>query len=329
MRLCDVPGGCPVTGLARRSWPLVIGVTLALSAWSLFTMVRGFGAPTWLALCASAVFDGVAIILADQAHRSRLEGDSAVADRLAVALMIAVSAWLNWHHAYASGWTEAGAVFFAGCPISAELLFELKMRHVHRAHLRAAGRVTPALVPLGRWAWLVFPSRAWSVVRAQISGRLDAIEAAAQRGELAYVVAIPGTVTTPAAPVLAAFPEPMTSARPRLAAVAPAPVAGDLSGVFRLTPVTAAPVEAPAPSGVDELQDVTEVQATADDEPEPTEATSAGLAGREAAVLLFRGSLAAGSPMTSRQLAATTGLSQTTAARVIKSVRAEVEGAAA
>jgi hypothetical protein len=241
---------------ARRAWLVILLFALGFSAWSLFTMARSMGAPAWLAVGASAVFDGAAIVVGDQAHRTRLEGDSALAERLFTAVLVGCSAWLNWQHAAHVGWGSFG-LLPAAAPVVAEVLFEFKMKFSHRAHLRAQGLVAPRMVPLGRWSWLVFPGRSWHVVKAQISGRLDAIETAAGTGELLMSggwlqveakaeqihgrpqAADDGGAELPAAP------------RPALTqATATAPV--DLSGVFRLTPVVesvTAPMVSQEPSG--------------------------------------------------------------------------------
>jgi hypothetical protein len=250
---------------ARRAWLVILLFALGFSAWSLFTMARSMGAPAWLAVGASAVFDGAAIVLGDQAHRTRLEGDSALAERLFTAVLVGCSAWLNWQHAHHVGWGAFG-LLPAAAPVVAEVLFEFKMKFAHRRHLRAQGLVAPRMVPLGRWSWMVFPGRSWTVVKAQISGRLDAIETAAQSGELlmsggwlqveARAEQVHGRPSPADDDELPAAPR---KALPQASTTAPI----DLSGVFRLTPV-AESVPAPTASQVPAVAPVV----TAESEPE-------------------------------------------------------------
>jgi len=273
---------------SKRAWLVILLFALGFSAWSLFTMARSLGAPTWLAIGASAVFDGAAIVLGDQAHRARLEGDSALAERLTVVALVGCSAWLNWQHARHVGWGSFG-LLPAAAPVVAEVLFELRTKFAHRLHLRAQGLVAPRLVPLGRWAWIVFPGRAWAVIKSQISGRLDAIEEAANSGELlmnggwvqveARAVQTHGRPAQDSARVDEHDQELPAAPRPALPASAPV----DLSGVFRLTPVaemaatqapaTPAPVPFLAPSAVP--QTVVELdeddEETAETEPSPVQ----------------------------------------------------------
>jgi hypothetical protein len=232
---------------SRRAWLVILLFSLGFSAWSLFTMARSMGAPVWLAVGASTVFDGAAIVLGDQAHRARLEGDSALQERLTVAALVGCSAWLNWQHAAKVGWGSFG-LLPAAAPVVAEVLFELRTKFAHRAHLRAQGLVAPRLVPLGRWSWMVFPGRSWTVVKSQISGRLDAIETAAGTGEL---LMSGGWLQVEAKAEKAFRPASGAAGRddrreelpaaPRPALPSPAAASGiDLSGVFRLTPVAEA-----------------------------------------------------------------------------------------
>lgn len=271
---------------SKRAWLVILLFALGFSAWSLFTMARSLGAPTWLAIGASAVFDGAAIVLGDQAHRARLEGDSALAERLTVVVLVGCSAWLNWQHARHVGWGSFG-LLPAAAPVVAEVLFELRTKFAHRLHLRAQGLVAPRLVPLGRWAWIVFPGRAWAVIKSQISGRLDAIEEAANSGELlmngGWVQVEARAVETHGRPAPASGrvdehdQELPAVQRPALPAPAAQEAPLDLSGVFRLTPVSQtapaapvpflAPAPAPAPQRrVVEVEDDGQEEFFADDE---------------------------------------------------------------
>jgi hypothetical protein len=292
---------------SKRAWLIILLFALGFSAWSLFTMARSMGAPTWLAVGASTVFDGAAIVLGDQAHRARLEGDSALAERIVTAALVGCSAWLNWQHAAHVGWGSFG-LLPAAAPVVAEVLFELRMKFAHRLHLRAQGLVAPRLIPLGRWSWLVFPTRAWSVVKSQIEGRLDAIEAAATSGEL---LASGGWSRMEAKAeqvhgAEAAVQVPAEVSAPPRQALPPAAAPLDLSGVFRLTPVSQAvpavpvaqapavaapvpflapaPAPAPAPQRVARAEDDGQEEFFADDD--DTEPGESGLSHAQVAANL-------------------------------------------
>lgn len=227
--------------LTRGALFLVMGASLTLGTWSIYTLLTArFHAPVPVSLFGAIMFDAAALFFARLAQTYATSPDSGLFPRLAMLAMICTSSWVNWQHALMEHWGRVGCVILAGAPIVSELAFELYHRFVHREALRAQGRVPAALPVLGKWAWILHPGQAFRVVDITVAARLTAVADDAQRitlsREAPHFIDAPQLDDAPAGQVM--LPEYVVRALAAASSAAPAleaaPDAPD------------APVEAPA-----------------------------------------------------------------------------------
>jgi hypothetical protein len=230
--------------LTRGALFLVMGASLTLGTWSIYTLLTArFHAPIPVALFGAIMFDAAALFFARLAQTYATSPDSGLVPRLAMLAMICTSSWVNWQHAKLEHWGRVGSVILAGAPIVSELAFELYHRYVHREALRAQGRVASALPVLGKWAWILHPTKAFRVVDRTVAARLDAVSDDALR--LTLDREAPHSIDAlhqAGAPLeLVAVPDYLLRA---LAAASSAPPALEAA-----PPASDAPAEAPAQPG--------------------------------------------------------------------------------
>jgi hypothetical protein len=163
--------------LSRLAYTVVLIVALTISWWSLYALARHYAVPPWLAVGASTVFDGGALVLGDLSHRYAQSPDSGLASRLGMFALVAGSVYLNAEHAILMGYGTPAKVMFAAPAAVAGLLFELERGWTNRAARRRYGRVAEALSPVERLAWVPVvgaPFAALGTLRFEVRSRLDA-----------------------------------------------------------------------------------------------------------------------------------------------------------
>src|SRR5256885_16650405 len=99
----------------KAAWLVVVTVALVLSNISLAYVARTWGVPWQLSFAVSAVFDGVALLMADLALKAARQGDSTFAPSAFLFLFGGASAYFNGYHPPPSGRPRAGPVFYC-CP---------------------------------------------------------------------------------------------------------------------------------------------------------------------------------------------------------------------
>lgn len=155
--------------VTRWAWTVVLGTALCLSWWSLFVLAHRYGMPTVVAGMVSLAIDGVALVLADLAMQRAMMADSAAVVKLCTMGAVALSAWLNFEHAVLWGFPLPIRVLFAAPSVLSGIVFELKLRNLHRARLHELGQVAPSLPRLGFIVWALHPFAALRKV-SQIAG---------------------------------------------------------------------------------------------------------------------------------------------------------------
>lgn len=163
--------------LSRLAYTVVLIVALTISWWSLYALARHYAVPPWLAVGASTVFDGGALVLGDLSHRYAQSPDSGLASRLGMFGLVAGSVYLNAEHAILMHYGTPAKVMFAAPAAVAGLLFELERGWTNRAARRRYGRVAEALTPVERLAWVPVvgaPFAALGTLRFEVRSRLEA-----------------------------------------------------------------------------------------------------------------------------------------------------------
>jgi hypothetical protein len=187
--------------LSRLAYTVVLIVALTISWWSLYVLARHYAVPPWLAVGASTVFDGGALVLGDLSHRYAQSPDSGLASRLGMFALVAGSVYLNAAHAILMHYGTPAKVMFAAPAAVAGLLFELERGWTNRAARRRYGRVAEALSPVERLAWVPIvgaPFAALGTLRFEVRSRLDARRRDIRERYAAAVVSPMGDMPLPA-----------------------------------------------------------------------------------------------------------------------------------
>ncbi len=111
---------------------VALSPSLAISWWSLFTMMKDAGCPVWLAAVTSGGIDGVCVVAGFTAHEAAAQGHSSRFVRTVLYALTFLSTVVNWDHGTAAGWTTGVHLLVAAMPGVAALAFEIIMQRTHR-----------------------------------------------------------------------------------------------------------------------------------------------------------------------------------------------------
>src|SRR5271167_2971914 len=151
--------------ISRFGWLIVLGLTMAMSNYSLYFVARHLGTPAIFAIMAGPIFDGTALLFADYSLKHARTGSPDSGDRIAVFLCAGLSAYLNSQHALIAGQIPAARIFWAAPPILAVWAYDRHIKWERRRALANAGRVAPNLPVFGKWAWTLFPIKTLKIAR--------------------------------------------------------------------------------------------------------------------------------------------------------------------
>jgi Protein of unknown function (DUF2637) len=173
-------------GVATRSrrvatWILLAGVMVAVAAMSWSGLFHWFTGPVhWSqghALLGPAALDAAAIVSAGFAMDRIEKGETGAQFRMISAVLVALSAFINWRGALGSG-NVGEELFFPVMSVVVYWIFHAVMgavrRDVGREQHGQVARARPE--PLTRYdplAWVMFPWKTWKALRSQIRSRLE------------------------------------------------------------------------------------------------------------------------------------------------------------
>jgi Protein of unknown function (DUF2637) len=196
--------------LLTRFAPIaVVGAALTFSAWSLFYVTRSWGAPLFVAITVSMIFDGAAVWMANIALQSAIEGDSGFTARFWVFVFAGLSAWLNIQHAYIGHYPDASRPLWGAPPIIAVIVYDRYAKWQRRKTLRNTGTIPAAMPRFSGWNWLLFPVKTLKHVRAIADYRGNLTRSLATGEPFAGTLAVTGANSGLTAQLLAG-----TSANP-------------------------------------------------------------------------------------------------------------------
>jgi hypothetical protein len=168
-------------GRRATAYVLLIGVLGCVAAMS-WAGLYGFARDTlgwsdWHAALVPVALDIAAMVCALLALDSIARGDAAASLRLLTACFVALSAFVNWRTALATG-NVAAQIFFPSMSILAYALVHAVMskyrREVRRDLAGRQHRVTLAPLPrLGAAAWARYPARAFRTTSEAVARRFD------------------------------------------------------------------------------------------------------------------------------------------------------------
>jgi hypothetical protein len=316
------------TALLATAAVWVMGCVWSFREQTLFAQAKGFHLP-WLL---PAVIDGLAIALACVAYAASLDGRPGVVARLGTAVAVAASAASNATFAWQRSGDVTAVVIAAGVPVAANLAFEVLLHELRRQVMRRRGLPAPAAVPYPRLIRVILAP--WTTLRDWRRSVLD-LTAIPPAFDTASRVAAPDA-PTPAAgdteavstPIAGASAHPLHDAlAPLVGSDAPAPTSAALAAASApaAAPIATRPASTDASSqqfatprarqligsdarqrgGADTTRErtaggVTDARPDPDAAPRVRNADASSMA--EEARQLYRASVAAGEPLTGRQL---------------------------
>jgi hypothetical protein len=197
----------------------VLGAVAAMSFSSLYAWAReALGWSPGHAALVPIALDIAAMTCALLALDSIAKGEAASMLRALTAAFVALSAFINWRHAIATG-NIAEQIFFPAMSILAYALvhavFSKYRREVRRDLAGHSHRAVLAELPrLGAAAYLRYPRRAFTVASVAIAARLEAAERAVRPSHAATRVAAPAAAAAPVGEHARPTREPSATSRP-------------------------------------------------------------------------------------------------------------------
>ncbi|GHA28786.1 hypothetical protein GCM10010372_30770 [Streptomyces tauricus] len=172
----------PPTGTGRRlgasvgtAWFIVLTMMLVAAAWSISSKLMGWGMREEPAYALSLMFDLAGLLCAQYAKRAIERGTPAGLPRIAVLAFVGVSGVLNWSHGREVGGL-VGGIGLASISFAVELLFELHRRDVRDEQRVARGLIAERMPHIPVLAWVMFPRKSWTTLRAAVKVRLDTLD---------------------------------------------------------------------------------------------------------------------------------------------------------
>jgi Protein of unknown function (DUF2637) len=153
-----------------------ISAALGMSGWSIFVLAHDhLHVPFALALIASSMFDGTALIAADLVQKYARTSDSGFLPRVYMYSLVGASICLNNEHGVVANVPITQRLIYVAAPIIPTIEFELTRRWTHRQEMRAVGRVAKALPPFGFWTWIMKPWKNVGVIYQMAERRRNSI----------------------------------------------------------------------------------------------------------------------------------------------------------
>jgi hypothetical protein len=151
---------------------------LSLSSYSLYTILRHYGAAPIAAASASAGLDFVAIFAARFSLKYAKKGLNGSFPRAVVILFAALGMVVQTLHARIGRQPLIMMVFWASLPMAAVITYEIYLRWTGRSALIRAGHVFPVAKPsYGLYTWLRRPAQTLSRFDSIMDKRADTITA--------------------------------------------------------------------------------------------------------------------------------------------------------
>ena len=162
---------------------VALSPSVAISWWSLNTLMTNSHAPLAIAAVTSAGIDGVAIVAGATAHEAAAQGHSSRFARGVLYVLTGLSTLVNWEHGSTAHWNFATRILVAAMPGVAALAFEIIMQRAKRIEEEAREpRVrTRRAVKIDLDVWLRQLKNVWKRRQAEALQRLNEVMPADQR----------------------------------------------------------------------------------------------------------------------------------------------------
>ena len=155
--------------ISSIGWLLVILAGVIISSWSLYSLAREGKLPVGIAALTGLTYDGLAFVSSAQAMAwGRIPNAYGIGSRLAMVAAAGLSAYLNYQHGEEMGVSLPVSLMLASAPIAGLWALENHVRFLARGSAKRLPLPKPEMI-----VWLLFPIRAWKLLRAAVETRLE------------------------------------------------------------------------------------------------------------------------------------------------------------
>jgi len=155
--------------ISTFGWLLVILAGVVISSWSLYSLAREGRLPVGIAALTGLTYDGLAFVSSAQAMAwGRVPNAYGIGSRLAMLFAAGLSAYLNYQHGEVMGVSMPVSLMLASAPLAGLWALENHVRFLARGTGKRLPLPKPEMI-----VWLLFPIRAWKLLRAAVETRLD------------------------------------------------------------------------------------------------------------------------------------------------------------
>ena len=155
--------------ISSIGWLLVILAGVIISSWSLYSLAREGRLPVGIAALTGLTYDGLAFVSSAQAMAwGRVPNAYGIGSRLAMVAAAGLSAYLNYQHGEEMGVSLPVSLMLASAPIAGLWALENHVRFLARGSAKRLPLPKPEMI-----VWLLFPIRAWKLLRAAVETRLE------------------------------------------------------------------------------------------------------------------------------------------------------------
>ncbi|WDS61326.1 membrane protein [Satellite phage MiniFlayer] len=167
---------------------LSIVMTLALSLWSISTLLIGFGMPAWLAIGGGLAFDIPALVAAKIASNYAESPYSPMGPKMWTNLFGLLSMFINGAHGLQL-FGPVAMVAFGAFPFITLIIFHLYLKYTGRKALVEVGRFAMPLPIMGWLSWALYPREAFTNLRKTVGVRMRTAVARFENQQNATVTA--------------------------------------------------------------------------------------------------------------------------------------------
>lgn len=150
---------------------LAIFITMALSLWSMSTLLVGFGMPLWMAIGGGLFLDIISLVSAKIASNYAESPYSPMGPKMWTNIFALLSIGINGVHGLQT-FGPVAMVTFGAFPFGTLIAFHLFLKYQGRKALVEVGRFAMPLPVMGWLSWVLYPKEAFTNLRKTVGVRM-------------------------------------------------------------------------------------------------------------------------------------------------------------
>ncbi len=150
---------------------LAIAITMALSLWSMSTLLVSFGMPLWMAIGGGLFLDIISLVSAKIASNYAESPYSPMGPKMWTNIFALLSIGINGVHGLQT-FGPVAMVTFGAFPFGTLIAFHLFLKYQGRKALVEVGRFAMPLPVMGWLSWVLYPKEAFTNLRKTVGVRM-------------------------------------------------------------------------------------------------------------------------------------------------------------